>query len=199
MAKKIIRDDVAYFHDYDIHMPTRTIFMGSLYIDEDGDSGVDAHMAERMIKDLHILDHAGENGDKPISIIMVNPGGDWNHGMAIMNAIENCKNHVSITVYGLAMSMGIIILQSADERILAKDSETMLHYGQDGFYGHSKDFEKWADHGKKVNKKMEKILLDKIREKHPKYKLSQLRQLLNFDTILFANETIELGLADKLL
>lgn len=196
MSKK---DDISAFHDYDLYIPTRTIYMGSLYITEDGDSGVDAHLAERVIKNLHILDNQSERGDKPITIIMNNPGGDWNHGIAIANAISKCKNHVTIIVYGMAMSMGSIILQMADERIVAQDADIMIHYGEDGFYGHPKTLEKWTDHGKRLNKRMEQIYIERIREKNPKYRISSLRKLLNFDTILSAKEAIELGLADKIL
>ena len=199
MAKKIIRDDVSYFHDYDIHIASRTLFMGSLYIDADGDSGTDAHMAERMIKGLHILDHVGENGDKPINIIMNNPGGSWYHGMAIFNAIEKCKNHVTITVIGSADSMGSIILQSADERILAKDADIMIHFGSDGYYGHTKTFEEYAKVSKRLTKRMEGIYIAKIREKNPKYKLESLRKLLAFDTVLSSDDAVALGLADKIL
>ena len=158
--KKIERDDVACFKDYDVNIPTRTLYMGSLSIDPyEGDSGVDAFMAERMIKGLHILESVAERGEDPITIIMNNPGGDWYHGMAIYNAIKSCKNHITIKVYGMAMSMGAIILQAADERVFADDAEFMIHYGTDGYHGHSKIFEKWAEQSKKLNKKMEQIFI----------------------------------------
>lgn len=197
---KIQRDDVACFQDYDVHIPTRTLYMGSIYSDSyEGDSGVDAHMAERVIKGLHILESVGENGDKPITIIMNNPGGDWYHGMAIYNAIKACKNHITIIVYGHAMSMGSIILQAADERVMTEDASLMIHYGQDGFYGHAKTFEKWAEQGKKLIERMEGIYMEKIREINPKYRHAALRKLLDYDTFLDAKETLKLGLCDRIL
>ena len=45
---------------------------------------------------------------------------------------------------------------------------------------------------------IEDIYLKKIREKHPKYTRAKIRNLLNFDTILTAQETVDLGLADRI-
>lgn len=194
---KITRDDIDKLYDYDLFTPTRTIYMGSVTTDPyEGDSGVDANMAERVIKALHILDQKNE----PITIIMNNPGGDYYHGMAIYDAIKSCQSHVTVKVYGMAMSMGAVILQAADERIMSPYSKCMIHYGQNGMNTtHTKIFEKWADESKKTNKEMEDILLAKILQVKPHYTRDDLKKLLDYDTILTAKETVDLGLADKVL
>jgi ATP-dependent protease ClpP protease subunit len=46
---------------------------------------------------------------------------------------------------------------------------------------------------------MEQMYLAKIRVKHPDFKLKKLQEMLNFDTILSAQESVDLGLADKIL
>jgi len=234
----IIRESIDRWFDINLDVDNRTLFMGSMGYDyEGGESGVDNFMAEYFIKGMYVLE---SKGDKPITIIMNNPGGDWYHGMAIYDSIYNSKSHCTIKVYGHAMSMGSIILQAADERVMMPNSRFMIHYGYDGRYGHSKIFERWADEGKRTNLQMENLYLDKIMEKenekgishisktfeqivgklkqfeHPqtkegeiKYAFSRkmglrreeyrkvLRELLNFDTILTPEETISLGLADK--
>ena len=156
------KDDIDQFMDSDIYLPTRTIYMGSIAYDEDGESGTDYAMAERMIKALHILDSRAPNGDKPIVIIMNNVGGDIFHGMAIFDAIANCKNHVRIKAYGHAMSMGSIILQAADSRVMSKNSKVMIHYGTNGVGGHAKTTYKWTDEIKKFDKFMEELFLEKM-------------------------------------
>ena len=193
---RINRDDVDKLYDYDLYIPSRTIYMGSTEVDLDGnESGTDPVMAERVIKALHLLDQK----DEPITIIMQNPGGDWYAGMAIYDAIKACKSHVTIKVFGLAMSMGAVILQAADERVMAPNSRCMIHYGYMGFDGHSKTFDKWAEENKKFNTCMEDILLEKINEVNPNYDLKQLKELLNHDTFFSAEEAISIGLADKVL
>jgi ATP-dependent Clp endopeptidase proteolytic subunit ClpP len=199
MSKKIVHDDISHFHDYDIHVPTRTIYMGSVSIVDEKESGVDAHMVERVIKGLHILDNSATNGDKPITIIMNNPGGDWYHGMAIHNAIKTCRNYITIIAYGHAMSMGSIILQAADERIMTEDSSLMMHYGTESYNGHTKDFIVWAEEAKKTNRRMEEIYLERIKEKNPKFRPSDLKKMIIYDKILSAEEAVKLGLCDKIL
>lgn len=245
MVKKLTHDDVDKFFEYGLDIPNRTVYLGCASYSEDGDgNGVDFHMAERFIKALHILDNLAPVGDKPITVIANNPGGSWYHGMAIFGAIKSCKNHVTMKMYGYAMSMGSIIPQAADEVLIDKYCRFMIHYGYDGGSGHSKIVQKWADEGKIVDFEMENIYLDKMLEKdeaeknlgndnyletvlanlmdrqrafeHPpapktKYKFSKvpakrkedvrvvLRQFLNFDSFLTAEETVAIGLADGVI
>jgi len=134
------RDDIMYFMDEGLYIPTRTIYIGSTSIEEGEESGVDYLMAEKAIKALHILDSSA--AEQPITIILNNPGGDVVHGLAIYDAIRHCRNHVTIKVYGHAMSMGAIILQAADERLMSENSVMMLHYGTNSVDGHTKNVER---------------------------------------------------------
>lgn len=198
MTKRVNRDDVDKFHDYSLYIPKRLIYVGSEHYDQDGDeSGVDGLMAERLVKNITLLESI--NSD-PITIVMNNLGGDWYHGMAIFDAIKGAKSHITMTIYGYAMSMGSVILQAADERIIAPSARLMIHYGTNGMnVTHSKIFEKWAEENKKINEEMEQIYLDKIMNKIPDFKVKRLKEMLNFDTILTAEEAVKLGLADKIL
>jgi ATP-dependent Clp protease protease subunit len=195
---KFIKDDIDRFHDYGVYSPSRTIYVGSEDIDLEGqESGTDAKMAEKVIKNLHILD---ATSNLPIVIIMSNPGGDWYHGMAIYDAIKACRSHVTVKVFGYAMSMGSIILQAADKRVMAPNARIMIHHGYMGMPSdHTKIFEKWATESKKISNEMVQIYLSKIKEKHPDFKKKKLDQMLNFDTILTAKEAVELGLADEMI
>ena len=192
--KRISRDNLEKFLDYGIDIDNNVLYMGSEFDTEDSESGVDFMMAERVIKGLHYLDQKATNG---ITIKMNNVGGSYYHGMAIYDAIKACENNVTIIAYGHAMSMGSVILQAADKRIMMPNSRLMIHYGTDGYYGHSKNFSKIAQEGEATNNIMVDILIEKIREKHPKYTRQKLKQLLNFDTYLSAQETVDLGLCDE--
>jgi ATP-dependent Clp endopeptidase proteolytic subunit ClpP len=197
---RINKESIDRFYDYDIHVETRTIYMGSVDNDpEHGESGTDSNMAERVIKGLHILDSSAPSGDKPITVLMNNPGGDVYHGAAIYDAIKACKNHVTIVVYGHAMSMGSIILQAADHRVMQPNSRMMVHYGTWGYTDHPKIFQKWADESKKFMEWMDSVYMEKIKQKKPNYTRNQLKELCNFDTILTPEEAFELGLIDEIL
>jgi ATP-dependent Clp endopeptidase proteolytic subunit ClpP len=199
-TKKISLDEVDKFFEYDVFIPSRTIYMGSVSSDYEGrESGVDHFMAERTIKALHILDRLSPKppGNGDITIVMNNPGGDWYHGMAIYDAIKSCSNHVSIHVMGYAMSMGSIILQAADERVMYMNSRLMIHYGTSGGNFHTKTVQKWAEEDRKICDAMEKIYLSKIWQKHPNFSQDKLKEMCNFDTFLNAQEAVDLGLADR--
>jgi ATP-dependent Clp protease protease subunit len=200
MAAKFSLDEIDKLYEHDLFIPTRTIYMGSFGKDwEEHETGVDFTMAESVIKSLMILEtiapKAGQSDD--ITIIMNNPGGDWYHGMAIYDAIKSCPHHITIKVYAHAMSMGSIILQAADERVMMPNSRLMIHYGYSGHNNHSKVVQKWAEEDKKIASQMEAIYLEKIREKNPKFTVKKMREMLSFDTILSAEETVALGLADR--
>jgi ATP-dependent Clp protease protease subunit len=191
------RDDIDKFHDYGIFIPQRIIYMGSEGSDNsENENGVDYLMAERAIKNLHILD---TQSDQPITVIMNNPGGDTYHGMAIYDAIKGCRSHVTVKVFGHAMSMGSIILQAADERLIAPNAKFMMHYGYLALDGHAKNAEKWIEDSKRDDKWMEKMYLEKIQEKQPHFTIARLKRMLEFDTILTAEQTVALGLADQVL
>jgi ATP-dependent Clp endopeptidase proteolytic subunit ClpP len=197
---KINRDDVDKFFDYELHIPSRTLYMGSIESDiEKGESGTDPAMAERMIKGLHILDNAAASGDQPITIIMNNPGGDEYDGIAIFDAIKACKNHVTIVVYGKAMSMGGIILQAADKRVMSPNSRFMMHYGTFSMEANAKDVYAWVDENKKVDKWMEDLFLEKMMEKDKAMTIQKLKHMLKADFIVNAREAVKLGLADAVL
>ena len=199
MSKRHTRDDLDRFHDYSIYLPTRTLFMGSEnfgYESGDGESGTDAAMAERVIKNLHLLDSIS---DEPIKIIMNNVGGDEFACFAIIDAIRQCRSHVEITAMGHAMSAGSLILQAADKRVMGPLAVQMIHYGTWGCDDHALTFKKWSNENDRINKWMEQYYLERLQEKNPKFSLAKLRNMLDHDTFLTAQESVDLGLADEVL
>jgi ATP-dependent Clp protease protease subunit len=183
---KLLRDDVDRFFDYNVHVPTRTLFLGP---------EVDEEMAELAIKGLALLGTV----DLPISILMNNLGGDEYHGLAIYDAIALTKSHVTITVYGHAMSMGSWILQAGDDRVLAPNATVLLHYGTWGEHDNYKQFRALAKEGERLRLLMETSYLRRLREKDPKFPAKRLVRMLEDETYLTSEAAVELGLADRVL
>jgi ATP-dependent protease ClpP protease subunit len=161
---------------HNLDLETRTIYMGSLNNFVDGESGVDNFMAEYFIKGIHILENINTD---PIIIVMNNPGGEWYHGMAIYDAIVCSPCKIIMKVYGHAMSMGSIILQAADYRIMMPNARMMIHYGFSGFYGHAKTSERWANENTRVHIEMENIYLQSWLDFEKKYGISKLQKIVN--------------------
>jgi len=195
MAKHT-KDDIDKLHDYSIYTPSRLIYIGSEQSDSDlNESGTDYLMAERLIKNIEILEHI--NAD-PITIIMNNLGGDFYHGMSVYDRIISSKCHVTIKAFGYAMSMGSLILQAADVRIMSPNATMMIHYGEAGIETTSKNFQQWAKEYDRTDGVMESILYKKMVEKNPDFKIKELRKMLSLDTFFQAEQALALGLIDQI-
>lgn len=206
MAKKS-HDEIDNFFEHGLDLGNRTIYLGSASYGDDGtETGVDFLMTEKLIKGLHVLETTAPNGDKPITIIMNNIGGDVIHGMAIYDAIKACKNHVTIKVFGNVMSMGGYILQAADTRLLAPNSVFMFHAGYDGYTTNHPDIiKRWVEfHKDKFSPILNNILLTAINNKRilNEEKMMTMKEFEKhnlLDTILLASEAVEWGFADALI
>jgi ATP-dependent protease ClpP protease subunit len=56
-------------------------------------------------------------------------GGTWENGMVIYDAIRSCRSYVTMLVHGQAYSMGAVILQAADFRVIQPNASVMVHAG----------------------------------------------------------------------
>lgn len=193
-GKKLNKDNIEHFLDNHLYIPTRTVWIGPINSD---DIEVNAIMAEIAIKNIHILDSMS---DDPINIIMINYGGEVTAGMAIYDAIRLCRSYVRLMVFGCANSMGSVILQAADERMLAPNAEVMLHFGSTSYPDdHSINNERKEEKRKKDDKKIIGIYYEKIKEKKPKITKTKVRDMILFDRFFEPEEAIEFGLADKII
>ena len=154
-------------------------------------------MAERAIKNLHILD---SQSDAPIEILMLNYGGEVIAGMAIYDAIMICSSFITIKVFGCASSMGSIILQAADKRLLAPNSEVMIHMGEAAYPGdHPENIDRQHKRAKEYDKWMIDMYWGRIKESKPRYKRKDVENLCQFDSIFTPEKAIKFGLADEII
>ncbi len=192
---RINKDDIDKFFDYEIHIPSRTLWVGSSSNwTTDEESGTDWQMAERLAKGLWILDSAA---DAPITILMNNIGGDVYHMWAMYDLIKGCKSHITIKAVGYCMSAATVILQAGDERVLSPNAGFMVHYGTWDLPDNIKEAKRWMVEADRLYKNVAHVFLDKIREKKPAYTYDDVDKLLERDTPMSAFDAVELGLADR--
>lgn len=114
--------------------------------------------ATEIIIQLRHLDRT--NGD--IKVFINSPGGSVTDGMAIADAIKNCKNDVCTICTGMAASMGAFILScgTKGKRYITPLSEVMIHQPLGGTQGQASDILITAEHIKKTKDKINKILAE---------------------------------------
>lgn len=193
-------DHLENAHEHGIYVPSRTIFMESSQDEEGGEDGVNYAMAMKFVKNLHILEKLSQD---PITIIMNTTGGDVWQGMAIYDAIRAAKSHVTIKVVGNACSMGSIILQAADDRVLMPHAHVMFHLGTPEPTGNNiHELINAAQYELEFGNRLDKLLFDRIKEKYDrdlKAFTKQRFQDMNFKgKYLHAEEAVEMGLADRI-
>lgn len=187
MATNIKTDELDQFHQYNVYTPARLIYLTG-EINED--------TTAEFIKNIRLMDHVT---DKDITVLINSEGGEVQAGMAIYDAIRECHSKVITHTVGVCHSMAGVIFQAGDVRLMSPNATLMVHEGSDGFGpDHPKNIERWVKESIRISKITDDILFKRIKQKKPRYKKSDFQNLLLFDTIYTAKETIEMGLADKL-
>ena len=141
-------------HLYNILLDTREIFLHSCFdVEEEG--GTDFRMANMFLKNLRLLE---SNGNGPITIHQHNFGGSVDCGFLIYDIISNSSCHIIIIMHGTACSMGSIIPQAADTRVIMPNCSFMIHDGNTGIEQRltHKQSQSWAE----IEEQERNIMLD---------------------------------------
>lgn len=148
----------------------------------------------KFVKLIRYLDKT----DGDITVVLDSRGGDVNLGFAAYDAIKCCTSPVEIKVIGVAHSMGSVILQAADNRVMTKHSRLMVHRGSMEVDGHFTDVKRAVKENDEIDKICVDIYFEKMLEKDKNFKKAQLEKFMDFDTYFSAERALELGLIDEI-
>lgn len=137
-----------------------------------------------------------------MNITINSPGGSVIDGMHLFDQLVayskrgGGEHHVTITVRGFAASMGGILLQAADTRVIGRESYLMIHEissGVGGKIGEIKDEVKWYE---KVCERITDIFYERSEGKitREKFKDNWERK----EWWLDSKESLELGFVDRI-
>jgi len=194
-----VKEDTDRWFDYSYLPSKRLIYVGSHTAETEsgeGESGTDCSMAEFFIK---AIVHSNQISNKPIIVHMNNIGGDWYSGMMMYDAIRASSSHVYGICWGHAMSMGSIIIQACDSRIVAPNCTFMIHDGSECLSGDCRSVEAWAKHAAQTRKRMYKIYFSRMKAAKPRITMQKIEELCSHDTIWTSEEAVNNGLADWVL
>lgn len=170
---------------YDIYsrlLKERIIFLGGPIEDD---------MANLIIAQLLFLE--SEDPKKDISLYINSPGGSVTAGLAILDAMNHIKPHVSTVCVGIAASAAAVILSAGEKgkRYALPNSEVMIHQPWGGAQGQATDIEITAKHIIATRERLNKILA-----KATGQELSKIEKDVERDYFMTADEAKKYGIVD---
>ncbi|MBB1079061.1 Clp protease ClpP [Limosilactobacillus sp. STM2_1] len=161
---------------------------GEIVTDEWEDSDTSAAGFRDTLKSL---------GDvKTINLHINSPGGSVFEGIAIYNMLKQNLAHINVYIDGLAASIASVIAMSGDVIFMPSNSMLMIHNPWTMAVGNSKELRKQADDLDKITQASVRTYLEKAGDKLNE---STLKELMDEETWLTAQEAKDYGLADEVV
>jgi ATP-dependent Clp protease protease subunit len=164
----------------------RVIFLG-VQVD-------DASANDVMAQLLH-LEH--EDPDRDITIYINSPGGSFTSLMAIYDTMQFVRPDIQTVALGQAASAAAVLLAAGTKgkRLALPNARVLIHQpATEGTYGQVSDLEIQANEIQRVRRLMETTL-----SKHTNKTADEVRQDIERDKILTAEQAKEYGIIDEVL
>lgn len=137
-----------------------------------------------IVKELQELDV------ETIKVHINSYGGDVSEGLAIYNTLKNSKAEIVTICDGFACSAASVIFMAGDVRIVNEASLLMIHNPWTWASGNADDFRKQAEDLDKIAQASVNAYMSKVNISE-----EELKQLLNDETWLTAQECVDMGFA----
>ena len=137
-----------------------------------------------------------ENPEKGISMYINSPGGVVTAGLAIYDTMQYIKCPVSTLAVGQAASMASLLLSAGEKgsRRSLPNSRIMLHQPSGGASGQATDIE---IHAREILRLRDR--LNELYEHHTGADIGRIRDLLERDYFMSADEAKEFGVVDEVI
>ena len=174
--------------EYDIYsrlLNERIVFLGT---------PVDDQIANLIVAQMLHLESA--DPDKDISLYINSPGGSIYAGLAIYDTMQFIKPDVQTICFGMAMSMGSLLLTGGahGKRLALPNARMLIHQPSAGFEGQSSDIE---IHAREILNTRGRI--DQLYARHTGQPLDRVHEDMERDRFFKANEAVEYGLIDRVI
>lgn len=127
-----------------------------------------------------------------IQLHVNSPGGEVFDSIAIMNTLRNHPARVVATVDGVAASSASFVVQAADEIVMARNSEMMIHDAAGLAVGNVTVMRELADRLDAASNNIASIYAERAGGT-----VEDWRTLMQAETWFSAQETVDAGLADR--
>jgi len=139
---------------------------------------------------------ASKDPKKDIQLYINTPGGSVTAGLAVYDTMQYVKCPVATICFGLAGSMGAVLLAAGEKgkRFALPNTEVLLHQVAGGVTGEAVEIEITAKQIVKIKNKLNKILA-----KHTGQPLEKVEKDTDRDFYLSAEEAKEYGIIDEVI
>lgn len=173
---------------YDIYsrlLKDRIVFVGG---------PIQSQGANAVIAQLLFLE--ADNPDRDIYVYINSPGGEVTSGMAIYDTMQYVKPRINTICIGQAASMGAVLMTAGTEgyRYALPNSRFMLHQPLGGAEGQATDVEIRTQELVRIKERIIEVLA-----RHTGQDEDQVREDIDRDYFMSAEESVEYGLVDEVL
>jgi ATP-dependent protease ClpP protease subunit len=159
------------------------------------DEEINVSMSLHFIKCMTLLEVLSNDS---ICVIINSTGGDIHSSFAIYDRILESPCHVCVRGYGAVMSGASIIMQAATIREMSPNSYMMIHDGSVMLQDDMNKAKSWIKAYDDMSSKMYEIYFDRAKKKNKKLTKEQISVMCKEETILNAQQALELGFIDQI-
>src|ERR1700753_484254 len=173
------------FDIYSRLLNDRVVFLGGQ---------VDEESANLIVAQLVHLE--SDDPDKDIHLYINSPGGSISAGLAIYDTMQFIRPDVQTICYGIAMSMGSLLLAGGapGKRMALPNSRILIHQPSGGFEGQSTDIE---IHAREVLALRARI--DELYARHTNQSIERVHADMERDRYFTGDEAVAYGLVDRVI
>jgi ATP-dependent Clp protease protease subunit len=173
------------FDIYSRLLGERIVFLGGAVTEE---------IANLIVAQLIHLE--SDDPDKDVSLYVNSPGGSLHAGLAIYDAMQFIRPDVQTICYGIAMSMGSLLLAGGAEgkRTSLPHSRILIHQPSGGFEGQSADIE---IHAREILEQRGRI--EEIYARHTGQPAERIHEDMDRDRFFDPDEAVSYGLIDRVI
>ena len=140
---------------------------------------------------------AKQDPDVPITVVFNSPGGVMSHGLALYDHIISLREKgvvVNTKAYGLAASMGAILLQAGTKRTMSPNSVMMVHEPSGGVMGSRSEM----DDAVSLMNKLNDLATDIMASRATLSRRALQNRWKRKDMWMDAKEALKIGLIDEI-
>src|SRR6201995_5421502 len=173
------------FDIYSRLLNDRVVFLGG---------EVEEEIANLIVAQLVHLE--SDDPEKDIHLYITSPGGSLYAGLAIYDAMQFIRPDVQTICYGVAMSMGSLLLAGGapGKRMALPNSRILIHQPSGGFEGQSTDVE---IHAREILALRARV--DEIYAKHTGQSVERVHADMERDRYFTGEEGLAYGLVDRVI